>query len=69
MKNRRTGPAPSMRAASYSSCGMLCRPPSAMTMMNGKPSQMLVIVGAMKAQNSLLNQGTGVDADLAPAAG
>ena len=36
----------SIRAASYSSCGMPCMPPSAITIMNGKPSHTLATMQA-----------------------
>ena len=42
-----------MRAASYSSAGMPCRPPRAMTIMNGKPSQTLAMMQAANAGRRL----------------
>ena len=48
-----------MRAASYSSCGMPCMPPSAITIMNGKPSQTLATMQASNACAASPSQLTG----------
>ena len=46
--------APSMRAASYSSSGMACSAPVAITVMKGQPSQMFASHTAQKANGSCM---------------
>ena len=47
-----------MSAASYSSRGMLCRAPSAITIMNGNPSQTFVMITAQNASNGCFSHCT-----------
>ena len=47
--------APSTRAASYSSCGIDCNPPSAITIINGNPNQMFVNMQAVNASKGWLS--------------